>query len=236
MTDDVQGRIVALIPAAGQGTRLGLDRPKAFVELDGQTLLNRSIDAVRASGVVDQVVVIVPPELVDDVRARFPEVSVVAGGAERSDSVRAGLAAADPDTELVLVHDAARALTPPALFARVVEALRGGAGAVVPGLPVTDTLKRVDDTEVVIDTPNRAELRAVQTPQGFTAELLRRAHASAADATDDAGLVEALGEPVVVVPGEARAFKITTPFDLRLAELLCGTPDVVEPDPEEQSS
>lgn len=201
------------------GTRLGLPRPKAFVELAGSSLLRRSIDAARASGVVDEVVVIVPAELADAVRVEFGEVTVVAGGAERSDSVRAGLAAAG-DAELILVHDAARALTPPDLFVRVVTALRGARQAVVPGLPVADTLKRVDGRGRVLSTPDRSELRAVQTPQGFAAALLRRAHAGAADATDDAGLVEALGAEVHVVPGDELAFKITTPYDLRLAELL----------------
>lgn len=201
------------------GTRLGLPRPKAFVELAGSSLLRRSIDAARASGVVDEVVVIVPAVLEHSVRAEFGEVTVVAGGAERSDSVRAGLAAAG-DAELILVHDAARALTPPDLFVRVVTALRGDRQAVVPGLPVADTLKRVDGRGRVLSTPDRSELRAVQTPQGFVAALLRRAHAGAADATDDAGLVEALGAEVHVVPGDELAFKITTPYDLRLAELL----------------
>jgi len=218
------------------GTRLGETRPKAFVELDGRTLLRRSVDAALASGVIDRVVVMVPPELVAQTRADLPEVLVVAGGAERSDSVRAGLAAVDAD--LVLVHDAARALTPPELFARVVGALRAGAAAVVPGLPVADTLKRVGlqtagtetagpetaGPETVLGTVDRAELRAIQTPQGFDAATLRRAHAGGGDATDDAGLVEALGVDVQVVPGEALAFKITTPFDLRIARLLCGAP------------
>lgn len=219
-----RGRVVALIPAAGQGTRLGLERPKAFVELAGTTLLERSIAAVRASGVVDEVVVMVPAELVDAVQAEYPNVTVVAGGAERSDSVRAGLAAAG-DAEFVLVHDAARTLTPPRLFVDVVAELRAGADAVVPGLPVADTLKRVDAQGRVRDTPDRSELRAVQTPQGFTVDVLRRAHAGAADATDDAGLVEALGTTVQVIPGDHLALKITTPFDLRLAQLLLSEED-----------
>ncbi|WP_281499780.1 2-C-methyl-D-erythritol 4-phosphate cytidylyltransferase [Gordonia alkaliphila] len=217
------GRVVALIPAAGMGTRLGLPIPKAFVMVGERTLLQHSVSAALASGVVDQVVVIVPADLAAQIDAEYsdrPEVTVTVGGAERSDSVRAGLAAAGPDTELVLVHDAARALTPPALFADVVHALRDGARAVIPGLPVVDTLKRVDDAETVLATPDRSELRAVGTPQGFTAELLRHAHSGGGDATDDAGLVEALGVPVQVVPGDPLAFKITTPFDLRMARLL----------------
>ncbi|MFT3661102.1 MAG: 2-C-methyl-D-erythritol 4-phosphate cytidylyltransferase [Gordonia sp. (in: high G+C Gram-positive bacteria)] len=223
--EERSGRVVALIPAAGRGVRLGLERPKAFVELNGRTLLARSVAAVRASGVVDEVVLVVPPELVDVVRGEHPETTVVAGGAERSDSVRAGLAAAG-DADLILVHDAARALTPPSSFTAVVEALRGGRDAVVPGLPVVDTLKRVDADGTVRDTPARGTLRAVQTPQGFAADVLRRAHAGAAEATDDAGLVEALGVPVQVIDGDALAFKITAPHDLRLAKLLLAGEEI----------
>ncbi|GED99628.1 2-C-methyl-D-erythritol 4-phosphate cytidylyltransferase [Gordonia spumicola] len=207
-----------MIPAAGMGTRLGEPVPKAFVEVGGVTLLERSVTAALASGVVDDVVVAVPEELIDRARQVAPAARVVVGGSERSDSVRAALAVTDAD--LVLVHDAARPLTPPGLFAAVVDALIAGAEAVVPGLPVADTLKRVDDADLVADTVDRSVLRAVQTPQGFTARLLRRAHESAQDATDDAGLVEALGVPVHVIAGDAMAFKVTTPFDLRLARLL----------------
>ncbi|WP_375004172.1 2-C-methyl-D-erythritol 4-phosphate cytidylyltransferase [Gordonia sp. PS3] len=213
------GPVAALIPAAGRGTRLGETVPKAFVELDGVTLLELSASAARRSGVVDVIVVAAPPELLDRAAALVPDAVVVPGGAERSDSVRAGLAAV-PDAELILVHDAARALTPPALFASVVTALRGGADAVVPGIAVADTLKRVDADGLVRDTPDRSELRAVQTPQGFTAQVLRRAHDAQADATDDAGLVEALGIPVRVIQGDAMAFKVTTQFDLALARLI----------------
>lgn len=215
-------RVVALIPAAGSGSRLGEERPKAFVELAGRTLLEWSASAARASGAVDEVVVVVPEDLVDEARRLLPDARVTAGGAERSDSVRAGLAGVDAD--FVLVHDAARCLTPPELFVRVVDELRAGAQAVVPGLPVTDTLKRVDDSGRVLGTADRAELRAVQTPQGFAVDVLRRAHAGGADATDDAGLIEALGVDVRVVPGDPTAFKITTPFDLRIARLMCAHP------------
>ena len=203
------------------GTRLGESVPKAFVEIDGVTLLELSADAARRSGVVDQIVVVAPAELIDRACALVPDAVVVRGGTQRSDSVRAGLAAA-PDAELILVHDAARALTPPELFATVVAALRDGARAVVPGVPVADTLKRVDTAGTVLDTPDRGALRAIQTPQGFTADLLRQAHSARGDATDDAGLVEQLGVPVRVVPGDAMAFKVTTPFDLTLARLIAA--------------
>jgi 2-C-methyl-D-erythritol 4-phosphate cytidylyltransferase len=222
------GRVVALVPAAGQGTRLGEGMPKAFVELRGRTLLQRAVAGLLDSGVVDEVVVIVPEDRVGEVRADLPGgVSVVAGGAERTDSVRAGIAAA-PDADLLLVHDAARALTPPALIARVVAELRAGREAVVPALPVTDTVKTVDLLGVVVATPERSELRAVQTPQGFDADLLRRAYAGSEEiATDDAGLVERVGATVRTIAGEPLAFKITTPLDLALARALTD-PDTNE--------
>ncbi|RMI29248.1 2-C-methyl-D-erythritol 4-phosphate cytidylyltransferase [Nocardia stercoris] len=223
------GRVVALVPAAGQGVRLGASMPKAFVPVGGSPMLTLAVDGLIASGVVDHVVIMVPAELVSTTAALLdraqssaaPEipVTVVAGGSERTDSVRAGLAAA-PDAALVLVHDAARALTPPALVAQVVAALRAGHRAVVPGLPVADTIKSVDASGVVTGTPDRAALRAIQTPQGFDAELLRAAYALDVPATDDAGLVELLGAQVHVVPGDPRAFKITTPLDLHLATSL----------------
>ncbi len=184
-------------------------------------MLVRAVDGLLQSGAVDRVVVIVPEDLVESTRTLLPvEVTVVAGGSERTDSVRAGLAVAD-DAQYVLVHDAARALTPPSLIARVVAELRSGRTAVIPVLPVTDTIKTVDVLGAVTGTPQRSELRAVQTPQGFAAELLRRAYAEADGlATDDAGLVERLGEPVRSIVGEPTAFKITTPLDLSLARAL----------------
>ncbi len=186
-------------------------------------MLRRAVDGLLESGVVDTVVVIVPEELVDVARADLPDdVVVVVGGAERADSVRAGLAAAT-GAELVLVHDAARALTPPTLIARIVAELHAGRTAVIPVLPVSDTIKTVDVLGAVTGTPPRSELRAVQTPQGFDANLLRRAyHDVDGDATDDAGLVERLGERVRTIVGEPEAFKITTPWDLALARMLLG--------------
>ncbi|MGF7122845.1 2-C-methyl-D-erythritol 4-phosphate cytidylyltransferase [Rhodococcus sp. AG1013] len=218
-----RGPVVALVPAAGRGVRLGESVPKAFVELGGRSMLRRAVDGLLESGVVDTVVVIVPETLVDEARADLPDgVVVVVGGEERTDSVRAGLAAAT-GAELVLVHDAARALTPPSLIARVVAELQAGRKAVIPVLPVSDTIKTVDVLGAVTGTPPRSELRAVQTPQGFEASLLRRAYLDVdGDATDDAGLVERLGERVRTIVGEPEAFKITTPWDLALARILLG--------------
>jgi 2-C-methyl-D-erythritol 4-phosphate cytidylyltransferase len=152
-------------------------------------------------------------------------VDVVAGGAERTDSVAAGLAALRPGDEVVLVHDAARALAPPTLFSRLVREVLAGHDAVVPGLPLTDTVKKVDADGVVVATPDRAALRAIQTPQAFRREVLEHAHARAAGgATDDAALVEAVGGHVRVVDGDRLAFKITTPDDLAVAERHLSEP------------
>ncbi|OZD04173.1 MULTISPECIES: 2-C-methyl-D-erythritol 4-phosphate cytidylyltransferase [Nocardiaceae] len=215
------GDVVALVPAAGKGLRLGHDEPKAFVCLGTDSLLKRSVDGLRASGAVDRIVVIVPVDLLDAARGLVgDDVTVVAGGRERTDSVRAGLAVIG-GASVVLVHDAARALTPPALIARVVAEVRAGRPAVIPVLPVVDTVKEVDLMGAVVGTPDRASLRAVQTPQGFDADVLRRAYAAATDiSTDDAGLVERIGETVHTIVGDALAFKITTPHDLLLAEAL----------------
>jgi 2-C-methyl-D-erythritol 4-phosphate cytidylyltransferase len=152
------------------------------------------------------------------------DATVVAGGAERSDSVRIGLAQVDPTCDVVLIHDAARCLTPVAVFERVVAAVRAGAAGAVPGMPVVDTIKSVDASGVITGTPNRASLRAVQTPQGFDAKVLRAAYASGMSATDDAALVEALGHHVRVVEGDPLAFKVTTPEDLaRMTAQVDGT-------------
>jgi 2-C-methyl-D-erythritol 4-phosphate cytidylyltransferase len=185
-------------------------------------MLRLAVDGLLASGVVDRVIVMVPEELIAAAREFLPDaVEIAVGGIERVDSVRAGIAAA-PDAGYFLVHDAARALTPPALISRVVAELRSGRSAVVPAVGVTDTVKVVDQLGYVVETPDRAQLRAVQTPQGFRADLLRRAYDTADDRpiTDDAGLVEALDEPVHTIAGDALAFKITTPLDLALARSL----------------
>jgi len=212
-----------------------MDVAKAFVPIAGKPLLWHAVRGVLAAGCVDGVVVAAPPLDLDDanrVLAPFSSVvSVVAGGPSRVESVRLALARAEellPGIGVVLVHDAARAFTPPAVFAAVVAAVLAGRGAVVPVLPLVDTVKRVDGAGLIMSTVDRSTLRSVQTPQGFAPDVLRRAHAGARSdgggggdgVTDDAGLVEALGEPVHTVPGAAEAFKITTPFDLALAEAL----------------
>lgn len=220
--------VAVIITAAGSGTRLGLATPKALVPLAGQTILERAVAGALASGVVGHIVVTAPADLVDAVRALVPDAVVVAGGATRQESVAAGVAALPEEVTHVLVHDAARPLTPPEVFGVVVAALEAGHDAVIPALPVTDTIKRVETTdaplavECVRETVPREDLRAVQTPQGFERALLERAHAAAAgdSHTDDGGLVERLGEPVWLVPGDPRSMKITTAWDLKLAEFL----------------
>lgn len=208
---------VAVVPAAGSGERLGAGIAKAFVELGGRTLLELAVDGLHASGVIQRIVVAVPVNRVDETADLLGDrAAVVAGGPERLDSVRLALAAVG-DPEFVLVHDAARPLTPADQIRRVVEALRDGQRAVIPVLPVVDTIKAVDANGVVLGTPERSGLRAVQTPQGFETALLRRAYDRAGAATDDAALVENLGVPVHTVAGDPLAFKITTPLDLRLA-------------------
>lgn len=220
-------RAVAIVPAAGSGERLGAGIPKAFVDLDGRTMLDHAVDGLLASGVIDAVVVAVPDGLVDRTADLLAgRATVVAGGAERHDSVRLALqtavdSAGGPD--FVLVHDAARPLTPPDQIRRVVAALDGGERAVIPVLPVTDTIKAVDANGVVLGTPERTGLRAVQTPQGFETALLCRAYEQRAAVTDDASLVENLGVPVHTVAGDPLAFKVTTPLDLRLARAVLGS-------------
>ncbi|OHV04507.1 2-C-methyl-D-erythritol 4-phosphate cytidylyltransferase [Mycobacterium talmoniae] len=218
---------IAVVPAAGSGERLAVGVPKAFFHLDGRTLVERAVAGLLQSGVVDRVVVAVPAERTDQAKLILGgEATIVAGGATRVDSVRRALAAVSnaEQPDFVLVHDAARALTPPDLIVRVVEALRAGHAAVVPALPVPDTIKAVDANGVVLGTPERAGLRAVQTPQGFATELLLRAYERSGDGefTDDASMVEHVGGQVQVVDGDPLAFKITNRLDLLLAQAVVG--------------
>jgi 2-C-methyl-D-erythritol 4-phosphate cytidylyltransferase len=216
---------VAVVPAAGSGQRLAAGVPKAFFHLDGRTLVERAVSCLLESGVVDRVVVAVPADRTGQAKLILGrEATVVPGGANRGESVSRALAAVadSQQPKFVLVHDAARPLTPPELVVRVVEALRAGHSAVVPALPVPDTVKAVDANGVVLGTPERASLRAVQTPQGFATDLLLRAYEQAmtADFTDDASLVEHIGGQVQVVDGDPLAFKITTRLDILLAQAI----------------
>lgn len=200
----------AILLAAGAGTRFGAR--KQFLEVGGVRVVDRSVHG--AHDVVDAVVLVLP----EGERWDGPPVhAVVVGGAQRSDSVRAGLAAIPAEAEVIVVHDAARPLASRELWRAVVGAVRAGADAAIPGLPVADTVKRVAG-ERVLETVERHDLVAVQTPQAFRAEVLRRAHEAGGDATDDAGLVERAGGTVVVVPGEARNRKVTDRDDLVVLE------------------
>ena len=215
--------VAVLIPAAGAGVRMGPGAPKALRLLAGEPLLVHAIRNVAAAPSVGLIVVAAPPDAIDTVISLLPgtpvPIRVVPGGVTRQASVASALAAVPPEFDLVLVHDAARALTPPELVEAVAAALRAGAAAVVPGVPVIDTIKRIGPGGEVAATVDRSMLRAVQTPQGFRRETLSAAHASAADDhTDDAGLAEQAGVRVETVPGDERAFKITRPFDLVIAE------------------
>jgi 2-C-methyl-D-erythritol 4-phosphate cytidylyltransferase len=221
---NARGDVAVLVPAAGAGLRLGPGGPKALRLLAGEPLLVHAIRRVASAASVRQIVVAAPAADVAAVRALLAPVApvtVVAGGAERQESVALALAQVPPEVEIVLVHDAARALTPVALIEAVAAAVRSGAPAVIPVLPVVDTIKEVGPDEVVRGTVDRSALRSVQTPQGFRHRVLAAAHAAATDPlTDDAGLVELAGLPVTCVPGSDLALKITRPLDLILAEAL----------------
>ncbi len=220
--------VAIVVVAAGSGTRLKAGMPKALAAVAGRSLVEHCLDVVVDPGLAGQVVVVTPPSdgHVAQLVAQRPEVAGVAvscvpGGATRQESVAAGLAAVG-DARFVLVHDVARAFAPASLFGRVVEQLRSrdDVDGVVPGLPAVDTYKIVDADGVVVDTPERSSLRAVQTPQGFVADTLRRVHRESVgrDASDDAGLLEQTGYRVVVVAGDERALKVTHPQDVVIAE------------------
>jgi 2-C-methyl-D-erythritol 4-phosphate cytidylyltransferase/2-C-methyl-D-erythritol 2,4-cyclodiphosphate synthase len=217
--------LAVIVVAAGSGTRLGLGLPKAFVEIDGRSILSRSLDALRDYPEPVQIVAVVPPELVDDTSAQLAadgvHATVVTGGSTRQRSVANGLAMLEPGIRTVLVHDAARAFTPRSVFERVVASVQSTGHGAIPGLPVTDTIKGVDSSGAVLATVDRSTLTAVQTPQGFPRAQLQDAYERAgADVTDDAALVREAGHPVLVVAGDARSFKITTPDDLERAHDL----------------
>lgn len=225
-----QGRAGALVPAAGQGLRLGPGTAKALRDIGGAPMLVHAVHALAASRAVQVIVVAAPADQVEQVRSLVAQVdgatdiTVVCGGDNRQESVARALIALPEDVDVVLVHDAARPLVPPEVVAAVVAAVRGGAQAVVPGIAVADTIKEVDGNGVVTKTLDRSALRAIQTPQGFQRSVLQGAHAAVEpgdqSATDDAGLVEQGGIAIQVIPGHEEAFKITRPIDLILAEAI----------------
>ena len=221
----VLGRTAALVPAAGRGERLGAGIPKALRLIGGTPMLVHAVHALADSRSVDLVVIAAPEEEVELVRGLFlddigAEVMVVSGGDTRQASVARALFALPTDIDVVLVHDAARPFVPADVVSSVVASVRQGNSAVIPAIAVTDTVKQVDERSIVIGTPDRSSLRAVQTPQGFDRLVLQAAHAAADDdvATDDAGLVERQGVEVLVIQGHEEAFKVTRPIDLLLAE------------------
>jgi 2-C-methyl-D-erythritol 4-phosphate cytidylyltransferase len=210
---------VAIVPAAGRGKRLGTAGPKAMVVLHGLPLIAHAVRGLLEAGRVRHVVVAAPPDAVPDITTAlttFDGVSVVPGGEDRTASVRLALGPAldrMPDARIVLVHDVDRALTPPAVVCSVTDAVAAGHPVVVPVLPVTDTVKRVDAAGVVLSTPDRTALRSLQSPHGFDVDVLRRACAAG-------GVLEKVDVPVHTVPGDVAGMKITTPFDLTVAEAV----------------
>ncbi|MCU1479839.1 MAG: 2-C-methyl-D-erythritol 2,4-cyclodiphosphate synthase [Subtercola sp.] len=231
--------VAVIVVAAGSGSRLGYSLPKALVGLVQRPILSRSLDPVFALEREVQLVVVVPrqhsalaEQIVRDTAGRAStSCTIVVGGASRQESVAAGLAALDPSVEVVLVHDAARALTPVAQFEAIIDAVESTGLAAIPGLPVSDTIKRTDGFGKAVATVDRSELSAVQTPQGFPRAQLEAAYSGASgDFTDDAALVAAAGHDVTIIHGDPLAFKITTPWDLRRAEqLLAATVPVALP-------
>jgi 2-C-methyl-D-erythritol 4-phosphate cytidylyltransferase len=209
----VSVEIWAIVVAAGEGRRFG--QPKQFALLGGRPVIEWSLEASRS--VARGVVAVLPESFVGSPGLGKGADRVMAGGPTRASSVRRGLAAVPDNAEVVLVHDAARPLASRELFRAVVDAVLAGADGAIPGIAVADTVKRVRNGYVA-ETLDRSELVAVQTPQAFRAAALRQAHAGAPEATDDAGLLEALGLSVAVVPGEYHNLKLTSPEDLAIAE------------------
>jgi 2-C-methyl-D-erythritol 4-phosphate cytidylyltransferase/2-C-methyl-D-erythritol 2,4-cyclodiphosphate synthase len=214
----------AIIAGAGMGHRLGAEIPKALIQIQGITLLERAFTSL--SKVVDEIVITAPEGYEEQFKAIVGQsAEVITGGVLRSDSIRVALKALSPSVDNVLIHDAARALASSALAARVLGELRSGQSAVIPVLKVIDTIKEIDRDGFVRATPDRSSLVAAQTPQGFNRQVLERAHSASDDATDDAALVEAIGVKVKTIDGEASAFKITTKEDIGQALLLLSSID-----------
>jgi 2-C-methyl-D-erythritol 4-phosphate cytidylyltransferase len=216
----------AVLAAAGSGERLGLDRPKAFARLNDRPLLAEPLERLEASTWIDSIVIVVPAGweepailLAEEVGAA-KAVTCVAGGPSRAESVRVGVGEVAADASVILVHDAARPLLDDAVIERVLRPLGEGWHGAVPGLPLADTVKRVRGEEIV-ETVDRSDLVAVQTPQAFLADWLRTAlGGDVAAATDCAALVEEAGGRVAVVPGDSKLLKVTEPADLELIEKL----------------
>lgn len=222
-----RGRVAALVPAAGKGERLGPGAPKALREIAGTPMLVHAVKALAASPMVDVVIVAAPEASVDEVRSLLSrqdfsaDVSVVAGGDSRSESVARALIALPDDVDVVLVHDAARPLVPVEVVTGVANAVRDGHEAVIPVIPVVDTIKSINNHGQILGTVPREQLRATQTPQGFRRDVLQRAHAEVdSPVTDDAGMVESLGITVHAIEGHEEAFKVTKPLDFLLAEAV----------------
>ena len=214
-----QPKSAAIIAGAGLGNRLGAKIPKALIQIEGISLVERAFASL--SKVVDQIIITAPDGYADEFRKIVGDsATVITGGVLRSDSVKLALAALSPSVEYVLVHDAARGLATSDLAQRVLNELSGGEVAVIPALAVVDTIKEVDGSGFVRSTPDRSVLRAIQTPQGFAVSVLKRAHEASEDATDDAALVEALGVKVKTIQGEALAMKVTNPEDISVAVSL----------------
>lgn len=214
----------AIIAGAGMGHRLGAEIPKALIQIQGITLLERAF--ISLSKVVDEIVITAPEGYEEQFKAIVGQsAEVITGGVLRSDSIRVALKALSPSVESVLIHDAARALASSALAARVLGDVQSGQSAVIPVLKVIDTIKEIDRDGFVRATPDRSSLVAAQTPQGFNRQVLERAHSASDDATDDAALVEAIGVKVKTIDGEASAFKITTKEDIGQALLLLSPID-----------
>jgi 2-C-methyl-D-erythritol 4-phosphate cytidylyltransferase/2-C-methyl-D-erythritol 2,4-cyclodiphosphate synthase len=212
----------AIIAAAGSGERFGATLPKALITLGNRTLIEHAVAAL--SPIASEIVICAPAGYEKQIQDLVgSDITVVVGGMTRSDSVRAGIAALTGNNKYVLIHDAARALASTQLAKSVLGALENGEVAVIPGLELIDTVKSVDTKGHVTATPDRASLRRVQTPQGFELEILKKAHVSGAQATDDGALVETIGHKVLIINGEERALKITTPVDLATALSLLGT-------------
>lgn len=209
--------VAVIIPAGGSGERLGARIPKALVQIAGKTLIEHAV--ANMAPIASQIIVAAPAGYEEQFRKLLgTDVTVVTGGLTRTLSVKKALAHVNKTNDFILVHDAARALASTELALRVIDSLRAGEKAVIPGLAVTDTIKRIDQDNYVTKTYPRSQLRTIQTPQGFTRKVLMRAHESKDDVTDDAGLVEDRGIEVKVIVGEERAFKITTMKDLATAQ------------------